>query len=62
MGRTRVCLLLLYVAAVALVTVDAGGYRNGYKPPTRSEAELYLNYEVAVPLSKHHKVWRSGRP
>lgn len=54
-GGSRGCLLLLCVAAAALALVDAGGYRNGYKPPTRTAAELYMNYKEPVPLLKHHK-------
>ena len=55
MARTRKCLLLLCVAVAALALVEAGGYRNGHKAPSRSEAELSLNYETPAPLSKHHK-------
>ena len=55
-GGSRGCLLLLCMAAAALALADAGCYRNGYKPPSRTGAELYMNYEQPVPLLKHHKV------
>lgn len=51
-------MLLLCLAAAAMALVDAGGYRNGYKPPTRTATELYMNYEEAVPQLKHHKARR----
>lgn len=59
----RACVLLLCVAAAALALVDAGGYRNGYKPPTRTAEELYMNYEAPAPLLKHHKArWLTAPP
>ena len=49
----KVYILVLALTSLAVAAVDAGCYRNGYKPPQRKEEDFYMNYVPAPTLASH---------